>query len=545
MKKNSSTGQSLWSGLPRPSKESRMAFLSAMVSGFVVHLFVFSNLIINHDGAVSIRSANDHLTSGRWALSFFSRFSGIYELPVVLAFLTVFALACTAALTVQVLEIKEPIGILLVSGFLVSFPSVACIFPYLYTADAYFFALLLNAAGAWAAKRWRFGWIPAAACLALSLGIYQAFICYGVGLLLFDCIFALYHNQKIGDVCRRGVRYLLAIALSLAAYRVILAVRLAQAGLELSSYRGMDGAINSGVMDYLRAVPNAYLEFFRFLWNPSYISGWVRRFQLLLFCFALCCGVFLVVVRKLYRDLPRLGLMLVGVALIPPALNLISIIAAGSTQTNIVQRYAFVLAFVFIVKLIELTVRQCMELFGIPKKREKPEKGFGLAGLAARFWRVPVFGGLLLCAWLIWENFLVTNAGYLHMQMVYENSYATANRILTHVEAMEEYQPDTPVVLAGSAKYINNNISLFPELSQFSGMDTSLLNTYCGGSFIHVFLGANKPSATPEQRQELLESGVLDEMPCYPAKGSIQFYDGMILVKLSDNYRYDLERFPG
>ena len=544
MKKNraSNAQPSLWDGLPRPSREARLAFLSALLMGFIVHLSVFSNLIINHDGTVSIRSANEHLTSGRWALSFFSRFSGIYELPVVLGVLSVLALAGTAALTVRVLDLRDPASILLTSGFLVSFPTVACIFPYLYTADAYFFALLLNAAGVWAAKRWRFGWLAAAACFTLSLGIYQAFICYGVGLLLFDCILALYHNEKVAAVCRRGGFYLLAIALSLVAYRVVLALRLAAAGLELSSYRGMDGAINSGVMDYLRAAPNAYLEFVRFLWNPPYTAGWPRRFQVLLFAFAAACAVFLIVVRKIYREPLRLGLMVLGAALIPPALNLISIIAAGSTETNIVQWYAFVLAFVLVVKVLELTVRQCFQLFKAPAK---PGKVRNLSGLAARFWKAPIFGALLVCAWLVWENFMVTNAGYLHMQLVYENSYSVANRILTHVEAMDEYTQDTPVVLAGSAKYINNNIALFPELRQFAGMDTSLINSYCGASFFQVFLGANKANASPEQRQDLVDSGVLDAMPCYPEKGSIQYYDGMILVKLSDNYAYDLVRFPG
>ena len=53
----------------------------------------------------------------------------------------------------------------------------------------------------------------------------------------------------------------------------------------------------------------------------------------------------------------------------------------------------------------------------------------------------------------------------------------------------------------------------------------------------------HKPCATPEQRQEVMESGVLETMPIYPAQGSIQEYNGMILVKLSENW--DLNAFEG
>lgn len=134
------------------SHEFRLAFLSACVIGFITHLYAFSNLLINHDGIVSLRSPNEHLTSGRWALEFFSQFSGLYELPVVIGLLSILALALSAGLTVRVLELTHPVSIVLTAGFLVSFPAVACIFSYLFTADAYFIALLLASLSAYAAK---------------------------------------------------------------------------------------------------------------------------------------------------------------------------------------------------------------------------------------------------------------------------------------------------------------------------------------------------------------------------------------------------------
>lgn len=92
------------------SKEFRLAFLSACFIGVIIHLYAFSNLLINHDGIVSLWSENEHLASGRWALHFFSCFSGSYELPVVIGLLSILALAVSAGLTVRVLRLTHPVA---------------------------------------------------------------------------------------------------------------------------------------------------------------------------------------------------------------------------------------------------------------------------------------------------------------------------------------------------------------------------------------------------------------------------------------------------
>ncbi len=507
------------------SKEFRLAFLSALLIGFVVHLYVFSNLIINHDGAVSVISWNEHLTSGRWSLAFFSRLSWIYETPVVIALLVILALAWTAGLTVRILEIKNPACVVLTSAFLVSFPSICCIFPYLYTADAYLFALLLNAAGVALFKRYKFGWIAAIFLMAVSVGIYQSFICFSVGLLLFDCMLALFSEESVKNVLKRGGMALLTIGAALVLYRLLLEFFLWKNGVSLSDYRGMADAANSGVMDYLRALPLTYREFFLFFWRTSFLPRRLLLLQRFLLVFGAGCGVYLIAAYKLYKKPVRLCLLLLGAGLMPAALNLICVIAAGKTDTNILMHYSFVLVYVFLLKIFEMTVSHAARAW----KRKT--------------WKAPAAVALCLCAVLTWHNFCVTNTAYLRVQLVYENSYALANRIMTRLESMEGYTPDTPILLAGTAASGFGNKVSFPELAEFSGQQTTLLNEYCGTLFIRQFLGASKLCATEEQRLKVLESGVLDTMPAYPAEGSIRWYDGIILIQLG-GYS-NLQAFPG
>lgn len=502
----------------RLSREFRLAFLSALFMGFVVHLYVFSNLILNHDSAISVISENDHLTSGRWSLSFFSQFSWVYETPVVIASLVIFALAWTAGLTVRVLELKSSASILLTSAFLVTFPSICCIFPYLYTADAYLFALLLNAGGVYLFKRFRFGWIPAAFLMAVSVGIYQSFICYAVGLLLFDCMLELFSSSSVKTVLKKGGLSLLTIGLALVLYRVILEICLRVNGVELLDYRNMADAANSGVMDYLRALPQTYREFLKFFLKTSYLTPVFKVLQWGLLAAGVFCGVYLIVSYRLYRKPVRLGLLLLGAAMMPAALNLICIIAAGKTGTNILMHYAFVLVYVFLLKIFEMSVHRL----------GKRPPAFRLG----KYWKLPAAGALCLCAALAWNNFCITNTAYLRMQLVYENSYSLGTRLMTRLEEMEEYTPQTPVVLVGSGLDSFGNKVNFDELRDFSGMNATLVNQYSGTAFIRAFLGCDKVYATQEQREDLIHSGLLETMPAYPAKGSIQYYNGMIVIQL-------------
>lgn len=502
----------LWKRL---SKEFRLAFLSAMGVGFIVHLFVFSNLIINHDGVVSVITDNDHLTSGRWALSFFSSFSGMNETPVVIALLTVFAIAWASGLTVRVLDMKNSACIVLASAFLVSFPSICCIFPYLYTADAYFFALLLNAAGVWIFKRYRFGWAVSVLLLAASVGVYQSFICFAVGLLLFDCMLGLFSEAPLREIFKRGGLAILTIGGALLLYRGILDLCLWARGTELSGYRNMDAAVGSGVADYLRAVPQTYYEFLKFFWKPSFLNRDLRNLHLALLLLGAAGGVFLIVSYRLYKKPLRLCLLLLGAGLMPAALNLICMIAAGVTPTNLLMQYSFVLVYVFLLKIFEMCIR-----------RMQPS--------LKKYWKLPAAAALCICCVLVWSNFCVTNTAYLRIQLVYENSYALANRLMARLETMEGYTPETPIALVGNATGTFGNKVKFGELAEFSGMETSLMSEYCGATFIRTFLGCEKRGMTPEQRRELLDTGFADSMPIYPREGSIQWHNGVIVIRLGD-----------
>lgn len=216
-------------------------------------------------------------------------------MPVVIAFLTIIALALCAGLTVCTLDIRSPACIFLVSGFMVSFPVIACSFSYLVVADAYFIAAFLHVMAVYLAKRFRYGWFFAILCITVSLGIYQAFMGCSVGLFLLDCIFALFSDTSTKSVLKRGLQYIAIILAGLVLYRIAMAFSLQITHKVLANYKGIATAVNSGPMDYLRALPLTYRQFILFFWSPSCMVWPLRLLQVLVFALAGGCFFFLVV----------------------------------------------------------------------------------------------------------------------------------------------------------------------------------------------------------------------------------------------------------
>lgn len=514
------------------SKEARLAFFSALAVGFIVHFYLLGNLLINHDAAGGgLNTTNNFVSSGRWTLGFFSSFSGTYQLPMVIGLLTLLSLALSAALTVRVLEISQPICVVLTSGFIASYPCIASIFAYLYTADAYFFAPMLCALAVYLTKHFRFGWIPAALCVAAALGIYQSFVGYAVGLFLFDCILALFTQKPVKEIVKQGIFYILILLISLILYRVLLQLSLSLNHIAMGNYKGMSDALNSGPRAYFPAVPAAYRDFFGFLLRRSQCSyllnDAIRHTQWLLFLFSAACGLFLTIHKQIYKKPLRLLLLVTGVLLIPPAVNLITVIAAGFTYTSMLMRYPFVLVFVFCVKLIEMAVH-CLPQIPWPRGRH-----------TAFLRKGPALLGLALCAAMIWHNFCLCNTAYLSLKLTYESSYATAVRIVDRIENTEGYLPGMPVRLYGSAlSTYGSSAELFPELDGFHGIsDLTLLNDYCGMAYINTYLGANLRyvywSQRPAFDEAVQASGVLNSMAPFPSKSSVQLFNGYVIVKLS------------
>jgi hypothetical protein len=121
----------------------RIAFVSALVLGLLIHLPVMLSDIPNHDGLSSMYFDQNMITSGRWFLTVACGFSSYFTIPWVIGLIGLIWLGLTAAVLTEVLELTDPVTITVVSGLLVSFPALASTFAYVFTMDGYMLALFL------------------------------------------------------------------------------------------------------------------------------------------------------------------------------------------------------------------------------------------------------------------------------------------------------------------------------------------------------------------------------------------------------------------
>ena len=64
------------------------AFLSCFLSGYLIHLFAFTNLIPNSDGLSRVFDPQQMTVSGRWFLHYASALNGFTQMPALIGFLS-------------------------------------------------------------------------------------------------------------------------------------------------------------------------------------------------------------------------------------------------------------------------------------------------------------------------------------------------------------------------------------------------------------------------------------------------------------------------
>lgn len=514
----------IWPELVNPWKKVtqpvKWAILSAGFLGILTHIYIFTNLILNHDSVWRLFYDNANLGLGRWSLQLLSEFSTRFQLPIVIGAISIIMLALTAGITVSVLGISNKIIAVLAAAFLVTIPSVACIFSYMFTADAYFICLFLNALAVYMAKRYRWGWFPAIALCTLACGTYQAFICYAIGLFLMDCVLELFTDKPIAEIVKKGAGYIFIIVASLGLYYIILMALLALNGMALSSYQEFDTINPLDFAGFLSKIPQACKNFWEYFKALPFSTRFYQVIQVLFLFLAGGAVAYLAVASKLYRNWGKILLLFLGVLLLPLALNFVTILVQEGT-VHALMIYSFVLLNVFALKIVEMALQK-------------------MIGRQFSDWMIVYFCSLALAGLLIWNNFCISNMAYLRLQVCYENSFALANRITMRIEELDGYSPELPVAVVGEASraLYGGTIKEFAQINSLTGTNDRLLYSsephIRTRKFIEHYIGLHMPAPSKEQKELISGSEMIKGLPSYPAEGSVVMYEGMIVVKLSD-----------
>lgn len=331
----------LWNRIP---SYIRLTFASSVILGLATHLYVFTNKFTNHDDLDQMFFASYGTPSGRWLLPFALRLDGEFSMPWLIGILSILCLAGVACFTVSILRIRRPFGCVAASAIVTAFPTVASTFAYMFTAYAYFLALLLAAFGAYAAVRW--GWPGSAlgtVAITLSLGIYQSYFPVAavlmVGALLLE---TLDGNRSFKELLLRGLRFVATLIAPMAAYLVV--VRFTTMDIGLTDYHGISDMGQISLKDLPTLVYKGYEKCLSFFLKND--LGW--HFSFLKYGFAaivLCCVVLgVLLLRKRRLDPARIALAVVLVAVYPLAASLIYVmVPSGYVHGVMIYGFAYLL----------------------------------------------------------------------------------------------------------------------------------------------------------------------------------------------------------
>jgi len=505
----------LWRNIPAPSKA---AFFSCLTAGYLIHLYAFTNLIPNSDGLSRVYDLQQMTVSGRWFLHFASALTGFTQMPAAAGLLSLALLSLAAALIVDTLALRSALLSGLAGAVMAAFPCLGYTFLYLFTAPAYCLAILLAALSARLARKMKFGWLWGALALALSMGIYQAYAAVAVSLsLLLVLKETLDPDSGFPKTLRLGLRLAGFLALGAALYYVILLAFLKVKNLELLSYLGMDAA---GAGYPLRELPrlifSTYKQAIAFFFLPSSAHSFASKTMAAWNLIAALAGCYCLASLCRKREPWRIAGALAMPALLPLGIGFGQVISPFSDATPI-MKYAYVCVYLALFLLVDRADAS------IRSERDR-----------ARAPAMAAFTLLLLVLFLNTNNLLYTASAQAHRAT---ESYLT--RLWARVEACPGYEPGMEVAVVGAIPE-DQLASQIPSYARIDHYSVPMSSVAPLNKHIYYYLRdwLNIPVEEPSEETMLAvsDSEGFQDMPLYPAAGSVRELDGRIVVKLREDY---------
>lgn len=335
-------------------------FILAVITGLLVHLPMYSSHITNPDtrmmaGGYRYKSTYWEVALGRWALYLIDCMRGYLASPYVATFISIIIMSISGILLVKVLHISGKVNSVIIVMMMMVMPCFSYTLSYWYCSDGYAYAMLLSILAVYMMKKENIqSFFIGVMCLAVMLGLYQAYLGVTVGLCMISLLLELLsQGYKREKWLKSVLRYACMGILGMAVYWGILQIALKIWNTSLSTYSGAD---NIGILNSIYYFPKrfirTYYDFFQWMFGEEiiYNAYWKRQW--------IWAAIFIVLmILLLYKaicdkNIEKILLGSIVTVLLPPALNIIEI-AAPERNINILLSGSMCLLIPFVLKLSE------------------------------------------------------------------------------------------------------------------------------------------------------------------------------------------------
>ena len=494
----------------------KICFFSAIFTGLAAHLYKITNWLPNWDSLVFRYDAQNMTALGRWFLPVVCSFSSFYDLPFLNGLIAILFHALGAVCICRILNIQKNITAGLIGAVIVSFPTVTSVMMYAYVADGYSISFFLSTLAALFMTKEKPRYLLAAVVLALSSGIYQAYITVTIMLVLLKLIDGIiYENIPIRTLFKKSIFMLLTGVSGVVLYAVILKILLRVMSTDLLDYQGISDSASLSSIDLygsLYVIKETFLDFFFDFSKGLNLFVLLNVFVVL---FTVAHYIKYIIKGKLYKKITGIPVILILSVMLVVGAGALAFINAGIDYHNLMLM-GFAIFYLFFVILYERgtdanKIHACIKCWAV----------------------------LLTTLGIILNQTVIANISYHKAQMAYEKSFGVLVRIADRIEQTPGAAECEEILVLGALDNSKDySVNLPPDITGITdgyiiraddetvgqSVLCSTLNDYCETDYSFV---------SGEKKQKMTENEEVQSMAQWPEKGCVAVVDDILVIKLS------------
>lgn len=538
--------ESLAAGHKKIPLNFKLTMLAAFVFGLAAHMYCYTNMLTGADDSALFTqgfSWADGASGTRWLIKLYWDLLGTIRTPWLLGVVTLALYGAAAWFVCEALGITSRAGVVLVSGLMVTCPTMISSNFYLTSAHIYAGALLFACMAAYAYEKWRHGWIAAFVFMLLSEGSYAAYIGMTLSLFFLCSLKKLLFNEKCDDKHNLARHFGMLFLFGGSMIGTTLICNLITAN---NTAGRVQDAQAQAATDYVGNIITSLQQVFTFFLPGTYntyFHGERVMYSLFLLCAALSAVlvIWLLVKQQLWKRPLGLFLLVADIVCLPLAMNVIGIV---SKWVHTLMTFAYLTPWLFFVMAVEQLYRR----EDLRKDWERLLRwGYSLLACV-------VTGLTVLC------GIRLANICYTKAYARYTEGLADSIRLTNLIEAIPNYvKGETPVAFVGVSDNdfprqdtyeLTSDIAGIGDLYYWQGIYTApfVLDSYVNQHLranILIFPQDAAIFTADTIADQLNDAGInasadeikelLQDLHAFPKEDCWTWYNNVLLIKLFAN----------
>lgn len=489
-----------------------LCLLTTFIIGLICHGYLYFNQFYSHDSIGVYADKGEglwQLSLGRFLVDIQMDIRGRYSSGVMIGFLSLLFLAIGTYIILKLLDIKNRSLQVIATSILVTYSSLTLSnASYIFLSDIYMLAFLCAAISTYLIRKDNILKYLAIITIAITCGLYQSYLFVMIGLLCFLSIKDLLDGKEFKDVIKNIFKYALIGTLGLALYYLLLVLFRNINNIDMHMAENSISQIGQISLSSIPSlIKNTYSYFLsRFIRPNVYHPSFIRIVIFIIFIISFYYAFNMI--KKLRGK--ELCLLIVLAILLPLSLNGIYILVSGTVHD--LMTYQFSLVYLMAIYFIE-------------------------HGKEIKYNNILKIITQALLILIVFDSIVYANQVYLKKDLEYRKTREITNRIIYHIEDLEEYKhEETPIAFIGCL----SDSSLFTPYEDMNydavGLLESSALTYFKtyDKYFNDQLNYNLNLLSEEECRELENTNEVKQMDYYPNKNSIKYINGIVVVKIAD-----------